>query len=35
MTAIFIERGPWGKLHARRGDAASADLRVKTLLELD
>ena len=34
MTAIFIERGPWGKVHARRGDAAAADLRVKTLSEL-
>lgn len=34
MTAVFIERGPWGRVHARRGDAARADLRVSSLSEI-
>ena len=34
ITAVFLERGPFGRAHARRGDAAHADLHVKTLAEL-
>lgn len=34
MTAIFVERGPFGRVHARRGDAAGADIFVKSLAEL-
>ena len=34
LVAVFIERGPWGKAHARRGDAARADIRVGTLREI-
>jgi HAD superfamily hydrolase (TIGR01549 family) len=34
MTAIFLERGPFGKVHARRGDAAEADIHVRSLNEL-
>ena len=34
MTSIFLERGPFGRVHARRGDAAEADIHVKSLAEL-
>lgn len=34
MTAVFIERGPFGRVHARRGDAAGADIFVKSLSAL-
>jgi FMN phosphatase YigB (HAD superfamily) len=34
MTAVFIRRGPWGYLHASRPDAARADVRIDSLLEL-
>jgi HAD superfamily hydrolase (TIGR01549 family) len=34
MTAIFIERGPFGRVHARRGDAAGADICVKSLSDI-
>jgi HAD superfamily hydrolase (TIGR01549 family) len=34
MTAVFVERGPFGRVHARRGDAAGADIFVKSLSEL-
>lgn len=34
MTAVFIERGPFGRVHARRGDAARADIRVNALSEI-
>jgi HAD superfamily hydrolase (TIGR01549 family) len=34
MTAAFVERGPFGRVHARRGDAAKADIFVKSLSEL-
>lgn len=34
MTAVFLERGPFGRVHARRGDAAGADIHVKSLAEL-
>jgi HAD superfamily hydrolase (TIGR01549 family) len=34
MTAVFVERGPFGRVHARRGDAAKADIFVRSLSEL-
>jgi HAD superfamily hydrolase (TIGR01549 family) len=34
MTAVFVERGPFGRVHARRGDAAGADIFVKSLTDL-
>lgn len=34
MTAIFIERGPWGRIHARSGDAARADIHIGALSKL-
>jgi HAD superfamily hydrolase (TIGR01549 family) len=34
MTAVFVERGPFGRVHARRGDAAKADIFLKSLTEL-
>jgi FMN phosphatase YigB (HAD superfamily) len=34
MIAIFIERGPFGRVHARRGDAARADIRVTSLSQI-
>lgn len=34
MTAVFLERGPFGRVHARRGDAAGADIHVKSLAAL-
>lgn len=34
MTAVFIERGPFGRVHARRGDAARADIFVNALLDI-
>lgn len=34
MTAIFIERGPFGRVHARRGDADRADIRVTSLSQI-
>ena len=34
ITAVFLERGPFGKVHARRGDAAEADIHVKSLADL-
>ncbi len=34
MRAIFIRRGPWGHIHARRPDAAAADARIESLNEL-
>lgn len=34
MTSIFLERGPFGKVHARRGDATDADIHVKSLADL-
>jgi len=34
MTSIFLERGPFGRVHARRGDATEADIHVKSLAEL-
>lgn len=34
MTAVFIERGPFGRVHARRGDAARADIQVTSLSQI-
>jgi FMN phosphatase YigB (HAD superfamily) len=34
MTTILLERGPWGRNHARRAEAALADIRVPTLAAL-
>ena len=34
MTTVFIERGPWGRIHARSGDAACADIRIHALSDL-
>jgi FMN phosphatase YigB (HAD superfamily) len=34
MVAVFLERGPWGHLHAAHPDAARAHLRVASLEEL-
>ncbi len=34
MTGVFLVRGIWGRLHAQRGDAARADIRIKALSEL-
>lgn len=34
MSAVFIRRGPWGHLHARRAEAACADARIDSLAEL-
>ncbi|HEY3243699.1 MAG TPA: HAD family hydrolase [Phycisphaerae bacterium] len=34
MTAVFIRRGPWGRLHALRPEVARAHLRIDSLTEL-
>lgn len=34
MTTVFLERGPWGRIHARSGDATHADIRITALSEL-
>jgi HAD superfamily hydrolase (TIGR01549 family) len=34
MMAIFVERGPWGRAHARRPEIASASLVVTSLLQI-
>lgn len=34
MRTALVRRGPWGYLHARRPDAALADVRVDSLREL-
>lgn len=34
MRGVFLRRGPWGVVHARRADAARADARIETLAEL-
>jgi HAD superfamily hydrolase (TIGR01549 family) len=34
MTSVFLQRGPWGRVHARRPEAQLADLRIKSLVEL-
>ncbi|MEG3143605.1 HAD family hydrolase [Sphingomonas sp. RT2P30] len=34
MMAIFIERGPWGVIHASQGDLRCADAHVRSLSEI-
>ncbi|MGH8982072.1 MAG: HAD family hydrolase [Acidimicrobiales bacterium] len=34
MVTVFVRRGPWGHLHARRPEAAAADLRLDDLTSL-
>jgi FMN phosphatase YigB (HAD superfamily) len=34
MVTVFIERGPWGRIHARQGKASQADIRIGALSEL-
>lgn len=34
MFSIFIERGPWGFLHARKSDVAKANAHIRSLSEL-
>ena len=34
MVAVHVRRGPWGYVHARRPEAAQADLRIDSLDEL-
>lgn len=34
MIAIFLKRGPWGFVHARRPEASKAHLRIDSLSEL-
>jgi HAD superfamily hydrolase (TIGR01549 family) len=34
MVSIFLPRGPWGLIHARRPEAAQADIRIASLAEL-
>ena len=33
-VAVFLGRGPWGRVHARRPEAKLADIRLKNLAEL-
>ena len=34
MVGVFIQRGPWGRIHAKRDEARLADIRLTELLEL-
>jgi hypothetical protein len=34
MVSVFLQRGPWGRVHARRSEAALAEIRIKSLGEL-
>jgi HAD superfamily hydrolase (TIGR01549 family) len=34
MVTVFIERGPWGRIHARQGRASQADICIAALSEL-
>jgi phosphoglycolate phosphatase-like HAD superfamily hydrolase len=34
MTAIHLRRGPWGVIQAEWPEAAQADARIESLLEL-
>ena len=34
MVSVFLERGPWGRIHAKRDDTGLADIRIRDLLEL-
>jgi FMN phosphatase YigB (HAD superfamily) len=31
MVTVFVRRGPWGEVHARRPEAARADIQVDGL----
>lgn len=31
MVSVFLRRGPWGLIHARRPEAAEADIRIDSL----
>ncbi len=34
MVAVFLRRGPWGYIHARRPESTQAHIRLNTLVEL-
>ena len=34
MVSVLLHRGPWGLIHARRPEAAEADIRIDSLTEL-
>lgn len=34
LRGVFLRRGPWGELHARRPEASRADARIASLAEL-
>jgi HAD superfamily hydrolase (TIGR01549 family) len=34
MAAVFLERGPWGRAHAKRPETSLAHVRVRSLAEL-
>jgi HAD superfamily hydrolase (TIGR01549 family) len=34
MVTVFLERGPWGRIHARRPEVQSADLHLTALADL-
>src|SRR5579872_4011303 len=34
MVGVLLERGPWGRIHAKRDEVGLADIRLKELLEL-
>jgi HAD superfamily hydrolase (TIGR01549 family) len=34
MVSVFLRRGPWGLIHARRQEVAEADIRIGSLGEL-
>ncbi len=34
MIAVFLERGPWGRVHAKQADIGLADIRIKELADL-
>ena len=34
MVSVFLRRGPWGLIHARRPEAAGADIRIDSLRAL-
>jgi HAD superfamily hydrolase (TIGR01549 family) len=34
MVSVFLSRGPWGLIHARRPAASEADIRIESLAQL-
>ena len=34
MISVLLERGPWGRVHAKRDEAGLADIRIKELVAL-